>query len=235
MRKYALLAAAATFAIGGSVATAGMIVKTDGGGFQLTAVDTGAGTGALAGDEVYSLYALNMGTGPTAGTTSLESIDAIVTGLNGTGLIVRTLDNQDGTSTADFDGIQAVTPHGSYIRAGTAAKWFSASVIPPGTAPNATYPDPTSVSTFEVAGLANFSGSPAGVAADATQNAGKGALFGQVVVKQGGTWQVTGQYAAGGSTNIDPNTTPLSNVPEPASLSMLGLGIGGLMVRRRRA
>jgi len=218
MRRYAIFAAAMGMAVTSAAVRADFIISDT----------SAAGTGQYAGDTVYQFFALNTGTNDQAGTHTVESISLTMTDATGANLVYRAVDNGDGTSTADFDGTAGLTPLGSYIRAGLASKWFTVSTLPVNTAPNPTFTDFGKIKSFQVTGLANFAagGQPA--------STGAGAQIGQAVVPTGDVVTVQGNLAAeaGPTETVSFSTAP---VPEPASIGMLGLGLGALMMRRRKA
>ena len=226
MRKYAVLAAAAGMALAG-------VAKAD---FVMSFTRT-AGTGAQAGNDVIKLYALNDGTGSTAGTHKVLAIDGTLTGEGASGtpaavLVYRSVDNGDGTSSADFDGLQAVTPHASFVKPTPlpASQWNVVSTVPNETGPNAQFPDNGKIDHFEVVGVSNISGG--GVLADSTVNGGKGLQVAQALVPTGDNALFAGTL---GAESGPPVPFTINTVPEPMSLSLLGLGLGALVARRRRA
>jgi len=242
MRKYAVLAAAAGMALAGVAKADFQVTTTPSNNGSITPTTSGwkinvAETPGSTGD-LYKIFALNTGTGDQAGTANVLGITLNYHDTTGKGLLVRSLDNGDGTTSYNFDGTVVPTGTGStrgtYVGAGAAAKWFTVEengdTTTPGTGPGSGLPDPASFSNVHVVGLANFAagGVPAGTAA----NGGLGAQIGQIVIHSGDQFSADGSI---GAENGPQSNFTFTNVPEPASISLLGLGLGALVARRRRA
>jgi len=209
--------------MGASVANADFVVTS-----------TRAASTANPGFDVIKYFALNDGANGTG--TLLQSVDVTLTSA-GDPLKFRLIDS-DGDGTEDVDlfltvpGFSVANPQGTYVRVGAPASWNVASA--PGGASSDPDGDGTpnsnpaqtfgNVRNVRVAGF-----NASGVAA----NTGQGAQFAALIVPAGTPVLAAGGVAgtAGGITNFavpDP-------VPEPTTIGLLGLGVIGLMGRRRRA
>lgn len=226
MRKYALLAAATGMALAG-------VAKADF-HYSYSVADAGGGL------ERVSFYAEVTGTGVNVGDRALGS-DLTIADINGHNLVTKFL-TAAANSKADVTGTAAADPYNSdrsFVNllgdpsGGTAGTdndptaYSIVQVVPANV--HATYAN--GVPQFEVVG-ANLSG---GVDAT-TANGGKGALMAVAVAPMGDGIHVSGSIGgilAGSPAQSVDITYP--GIPEPTSLSLLGLGLGALVTRRRRA
>jgi hypothetical protein len=245
MRKSLVLATAAAMAIGAGVASADSNVDYN--GFHVTSTRT-PGSGALQGFDVIIWRAINDNEGPTAGTTNLKVVKAIMdidaSSLNANGFFKLFFEDQDGDGVADgvVDGKSAslnyTTPAGSFVRLGTSGNWTTVLVQPnagsdtdgdgtPNRTPN-TLPEFTTnlkqirveAFTSPAAGVPALG--PTGVAFAAAVVPGNN----QIAVRMSGSLAAS----AGGTVDIN----QVDPVPEPAALGFIGLSMFGRMSRRRK-
>jgi hypothetical protein len=202
------------------------------------------GTGALAGFDIYRLYASLTPTGTETGATGLQSADVIVnSGSANLKFKFADYDFTDAVPDADVLGKTSSQPVtntssvGTFIRVGSVGSFNVVTVSPPGyisdpngdgvtdTDPSANY---AAVKTFRVAG---FNTNPDASAIGG--NGGKGALFAVIVLPHSagstGDWVAVAQLAADKGNAY----TLIYDVPEPASVGLLGLGAFGVVVGRR--
>lgn len=221
MRKYAVLAAAAGMALA-SVAKADFAFTTS--------TDT-----LTNGLERVTLWAINQG--GTTGTKAVAS-DITIKDRSGHNLVVNFLSTA-ATAKADLTGTGATaTPYastGSFVNLlGDANDPTGADNDPTAYSVVAAVPANThanyagGVPQFEVTG-ANLNG---GVHSDNAINGGKGTLCAVAVAPVGDIIEFVGSI--GGDVGVA-QPLDVTNVPEPMTLSLLGLGLGGLLIRRRQA
>jgi hypothetical protein len=214
-------------------------------------VEQASGTGALAGFDIFRVFAKLTADGTETGATGIQSIDITVDSTVSNSNMKFKFTDLDGGSDAvnDADVIgktMAVgtattntTTVGSFFRAGGASGFNVVQINPPGSdsdpdGDGVTNTDPTvnyaAVKAFRVVGF-NPTPDTTGIGG----NGGKGALVGLVVLPH-----TAGPVEANVTMNVAAEkgapylfVFPLP-VPEPTSMGLLGLGAIGLLARRRR-
>jgi len=225
MRKYAVLAAAAGLALTG-------VAKADFSFSFTRSADT-----VDTGNDVIEFFAKN--NGGTTGSKAIAS-DITLNGLDATGKnpvnLVTKFVSASASAKADLTGTaEAVDASGNLIQDRSIVNILAndgtddptaysvVSAVPANA--HATYA--AGVSQFEVVG-ANLGG---GINSTTT-NGGKGALIAVAVVPKGDNAMASG--SVGGEVGTAQTFSISSSVPEPASIGLAGLGVLGL-IRRRRA
>lgn len=230
--KRSLLAVGAAVLLGAGVANADFIV---------TSTRT-AGTGALQGFDVVKFFGQNDGTGGTAGSTKLQSVSLTMS--VDTGNLKLDFRDLDGDAVNDANilgsGVAAGSPTGTYIRPGGIAT-FNAVLVEPGggssdpdgdgTANSDPSTDPKFTSQLKSIRVDGFQ-PPANAPAAGTA---PGAQFAAAIVPTGNAVHMVGSIAGEAGSAVPVNyTDPGNNIPEPASLSLVGLGALGFLGRRSR-
>jgi hypothetical protein len=166
-----------------------------------------AGTGALAGNNVFSFYARNDQTGPQAGSHTLLAMEIHFTTVDGKPFVFDFRDvGSDGRADANVFGknLDASTAGGTFMRFGTYPDWIG-SVLSPGEyrtdsggTPAQTYANVTDLYAI---------GFSQNQALDATQ--GMGQFFGAAVVPDGTDVHVSGLMGAEQGTGGGVGSAPL--------------------------
>jgi len=251
MRKYALLAAAAGLAVSGSMARADFVISS-----------TRAASSTPGFDVVkfYVLNNGTGSTTGSTGLLGVDVAMVAPTSLNGSnfagnGLMINTTDFEGSGTNDDADLAGTSSPTASYVRFGGATQFTTLPQLQGvQKAQGGAVSDPTDDSYTQgqlvhAIHVAGFTASP--VKADSSLNGGKGAQFAQAFVPTGDPVEIlnpgsdpTFATQSNFGSDLTPAPIPASNattapyvdggptVPEPASLSLLGLGLGALIVRR---
>jgi hypothetical protein len=211
------------------------------------------GTGALAGNNIFALYAYNDQSGEQLGSKKLLVFDIHIKPLSGALVFDYSDVNGDSLPDANVAGYNMTETNitGTFLRTGTYPNFFIAHTSPTPYNSNGTN-DPvtafTGVTDFNLVGtVLGPSNAP-----DATT--GLGAFYGAAVVPDGVDVSVSGLVAAeyGGISGTPaplpfdapagapPTQGPnfnfsfIATAPEPASLSLLAIGAVAMMSRRQR-
>jgi hypothetical protein len=233
MRKYAVLAAAATMALAGTMAHADFVTQT---------TRSAITTGVFAGDELVTLQ-VEQAAGTLQSGTLIEAIVSLSSTTPQPQFFIRTWsaagngwdtgDNATPGSNADFGNTGVLSQDASTPRTpagvGSNVKFAGASNTLLATTPSetaTTYTDKQSVAGFTVTdGIGGTTGGAATTfktLAQAVVPVGQQVTFAGTLFAHDGTAPTT-QFAIS-----DPA------VPEPASLAVIGFGAVGVLSRRRR-
>jgi hypothetical protein len=211
------------------------------------------GTGALAGDNIFTFYARNDQSGEQLGSKKLLVFDIHFKPVSQSLLFDFTDTDGDSLPDANVSGKDMSESNitGTFMRTGTYDNWYIVRSYPSGYLsggggnPVTTY---TGVTDFEMIGtVLGPTNAP-----DATQ--GLGAFYGGAIVPAGVDINVSGLVAAeyggisgtpaplpfdapqGAPTEVGPNFnfSFTAQAPEPGALSLLAIGAVGLISRRKR-
>lgn len=223
----------------GGAVLAGALASTAQAGFVIN-TNRLVGTGGNAGMDVIQFRAFNDGSGGTG--TRLVAVNVTLQSPAPLKFDIHDIDADNANDVNALGLSPTLSPNadtaGSWIRLGTT---FTATAILP--SPTSTDTDgdfapdqaiapeytSNSVTSFHVEGAHVPPSGQAGLIA----NTGSGALFAVAIVPTGTPVTVFGEVA--GDTGDKVSIQATDPIPEPASLSLLGLGAMGLMARRRRA